>query len=160
MSLSSPAFARNTLWGSPFSFLQQTLVTLNQCARRAGLTIIGSKREALKFRVEGRLPRPDEFRLEGQQTKPVNAFTYHGLTLSATRRTFARSIEEWLVKTRPASSKNSQCFLLDPVIQLLHIELTPPASYGVPLMWISLSLRDLPALEKIEPAYLRLVLGA
>ena len=144
------------------SFLQQTLVTLNQCARRAGLTIIGSKREALKFRVGARSARPDGFRFEGRQTKPVNAFTYLGMTLCATRRTFARSIEEWLVKTRlaAASIKNPLCFLLDPVIQLLHIELTPPASYGIPLMWISLSLRDLPALGKIELAYLRLVLGA
>ena len=70
------------------SFLQQTLVTLNQCVRRAGLTINESKTEALKFRVGGRSASRDEFRLEGQQIKLV-----------MTRRTFSGRIEQWVVKT-------------------------------------------------------------
>ena len=86
------------------SHVMQALATLNQCAGRAGLTINKSKTEAVKFRGGGRLAKSDKFRLEGQQIQFVNTFTYLGLTLSATRRTFTRHIEERVVKTRVANA--------------------------------------------------------
>ena len=88
-------------------------------------------------------------------------FTYLGLTLSATSRTFTRHIEERVVKTRIATAtiKSPQCLSLHTAIQLFQIKLAPTASYGIPLIWHSLSLKDLLMLEKVEPAYLKLVLG-
>ena len=67
-----------------------------------------------------------------------------------------RSIEESAMKARLALAtiKSPQCLSLETAIQILNIKVAPTASYGVPLIWESLSLRDLSMLEKIRLAYL------
>jgi len=141
--------------------LQQALVTLGKYVKEIGLEINLQKTEAIKFRRGGKVARSDELRLYGNALRFVNSFTYLGVTLTVTGKSFSKHIAERFRKALISlnSIKNLRDLSLKTALELFDIKIAPCASYGIQLIWVRLSKRDLEKLDRVKSAFLKRVLG-
>ena len=141
--------------------LQKAVRTVAAHASGLGLSINESKTEAVKFRRGGRLAGSDHIRLNGNEIKYVNQFTYLGITLSSRGTAFGRHIEERSRKAIVAfaSIPSPQKLSLATAQQLFNLKLAPIASYGIQLVWKFLGARDFERLNSTKAAFLKRVLG-
>ena len=79
--------------------LQQAIRTLNRLAAEVGLTTNEYKTEFMKFRKGGKLAGSDHLWLNGKEIEYVDKFTYLGMTLWTSGRSFAHHIDDRLHKT-------------------------------------------------------------
>ena len=129
--------------------IQQALATLNAHVSELGLTINVQKTEAVKFRRGGRLAASDKLYLNRSPLKFSSAFTYLGVTLSTSGKSFSKHISD---RTRKAISvagliENPHKLSLATAIELFHIKIAPCAYYGIQLIWSDLTVEDLERLH-------------
>lgn len=141
--------------------LQQALATLSSYIADVGLEINAQKTEAMKFRRGGRIAEGDTLRLNGHVLSYVNRFTYLGVTLTPSGKTFGVHIEQRVAKALVAATMiaQPQKLSLSTALALFNMKIAPTASYGIELLWEKLSTAHLALLDSTKPAFLKRVLG-
>ena len=146
--------------GSRFH-LQQALATLAAYVVEVGLEINTQKTEAMKFRRGGRLAESDTLLLNGEPLKYVNTFTYLGITLTPSGKSYKAHIEERVRKAlvSAVSIAAPQRLSMETALSLFRMKIAPAAAYGIQLYWEKLTSSQLTALDRVKPAFLKRVMG-
>ena len=141
--------------------LQQALVTFGDYIKDLGLEVNLAKTEAMKFRRGGRLANSDELRLAGTPLKYVNSFTYLGLTVHTSGKSFTEHVTLRVGKALAASVGIEKPWLLSmkTALALFDLKVAPVASFGIQHVWEHLSVSQLGRLDRVKPAYLKRVMG-
>jgi hypothetical protein len=150
------------LYSLSLQSLQNALNYVSMKSRSMNLTINIDKTKCMKFRKGGRLARSDKIVLDNLPLEFVSDFTYLGVTLATSGRSFSKHIGE---RTRKAvicamsGIKNPRSLSIDTALKLFDIKVAPIATYGLTLIWESLTVENLRTLDRVKCAFLKRLLG-
>lgn len=141
--------------------LQSSLRTLAEYVETSSLTVNTSKTQAMKFRKGGRLSTRDVLRLNGESIAFVSSFTYLGITLTPTTRSFTEHTKQRYQKGLLASLciKSPSKLSLRTALQIFKMKVSPSCTYGIEVTWDDLTVSNLRDLERVKMAFLKRVLG-
>ena len=109
----------------------------------------------------GRMSKHDRLKINGAEIKFVNSFTYLGLTITTTGRSFAKHIIERPRKALLAATsiRSPTKLSLKTALALFDLKILPSAAYGVPLIWDKLTESDLVVLDRVKTTFRKQVMG-
>lgn len=126
-----------------------------------GLSVNVSKTMAMKFRRGGRVARDDTLFFAGMPLEYVNRFTYLGLSIPFNGTSFSHHVKDRCRKAVLAGTTidKPQRLSLRTALALFKMKVAPVATFGIELIWDSLSVGDLHSVNRTKAAYLRRTLG-
>jgi len=141
--------------------LQQALATLETYVNAEGMAINMMKTEAMKFRRGGKLAREDQLQIGGEKVDFTSRFTYLGIVLSTTAKSFSAHVRERVSRALIAarSIRDPWKLSLRAALQIFDMKVGPVASYGIQLIWPYLNENDMRQLERVKPTFLKRVMG-
>ena len=141
--------------------LQQTLYKLEKWATANSLKINHQKTKQMTFRKGGRTSEKDKLTLLGKPLEVVPQFTYLGITLQTTLRSFRIHVQQKVTAAIKAiySMRYLHQLAMKTAITLFKAVITPIATYGISLMWEKLQARDLAQIESVKARFMKRVMG-
>jgi len=142
--------------------VQSAFDLLVNLSKRFNLTVNSAKTKWMKFRRGGRVAAQEEITLGQARIERSSYFTYLGITVTPTARSFTLHVRE---RTRKAllcamkTLRNPRVLSVDTAIKLFMLKIAPIACYGISVIWSYLSLKNLAELDKVLSSYLKRVLG-
>jgi hypothetical protein len=142
--------------------VQRAINFIDSWARGVRLCINVSKTKAVKFRRGGHLSSSDVLFVGNDRVDFVNSFTYLGLTLNYTGKSFAEHIAERSKKAilcANAGIRNPRTLSIKTALKLFDLKVAPVASYALPVIWYYLTRENLLTLERVKASFLKRALG-
>ena len=137
--------------------VQEAPARMNAEIRQLGLSVNTSKTEAMKFRLGGQVARNDTLFIAGTPLRYVNKFPYLGLTIHFKGSCFTPHTEERCRKAMVAmaSIEKPQLLAMGTALRLFDIKIAPVATFGIELIWESLTVANLESFNRLKAAFLK-----
>jgi hypothetical protein len=149
------------VYSNHLASVQRSIDFIDEWASGVRLTINVQKTKAMKFRRGGPLARNDVLLLRNERVDFVNSFTYLGVTICSSGKSFSEHIAQ---RSRKAivcatSIKNPRDLSIETALKLFELKISPIASYAISVIWKYLSSQNLVALDKVKTCFLKRMLG-